>query len=326
VEGTVSPVKSAEHAPGRADAHPGLASLRYVLITAARNEEAFIRKTLESVVRQSMSPVRWVIVDDGSSDRTADMVASYAKHTPWIDLVSLPPRRERHFAGKVHAFNTGLERVKSIQFDLVANLDADVSLEPDHFEFLIQKFAEDETLGVAGTAYTQPGYYSVTDSFEGQESVAGPLQVFRYECFREIGGYVPNRLGGIDWIAVTTARMKGWKTCNFIERRFHHHRLMGTAQRGALGAAFDYGEKDYFLGRSPIWQLCRCGYRMTKRPFLLGGLALLTGYSWAALRRMDRAVGPDVMAFHRREQMAKLKHILGSMIRLRRVEKFYRPL
>ena len=105
----MSPVKSAEQAACRADAQPSLAPLRYVLITAARNEEAFIGKTLESVVRQTICPERWVIVDDGSSDRTADIVASYAKHTSWIDLLGLPQRRERHFAGKVHAFNAGLE-------------------------------------------------------------------------------------------------------------------------------------------------------------------------------------------------------------------------
>src|SRR5258705_128105 len=110
---------------------------------------------------------------------------------------------------------------------------------------------------------------------------AGALcQLFRYACFREIGGYVPNRAGGIDWIAVTTARMKGWKTRSFQEKRFHHYRSLGTAERGQLAALFSYGEKDYYLGGSPVWQLFRVCYRRAKRPFIIGGLALLPGYCW----------------------------------------------
>jgi glycosyltransferase involved in cell wall biosynthesis len=296
--------------------------LKYILITAARNEEAFIGKTLDSVVAQTIIPERWIIVDDGSTDRTADIVAGYAEGNPWIELIHIPHRPDRHFAGKVYAFNAGLDRIKSVEFQIVGNLDADVSLEPDHFEFLLDRFSEDSALGVAGTVYTQPNFDSMIDSFEGEESVAGPLQVFRYECFREIGGYVPNRLGGVDWIAVTTARMKGWTTRSFADRRFHHHRSMGTAERGTIGAAFDYGRKDYFLGGSPVWQFFRACYRMTQSPLV--GMALLCGYYWAALRRVKRPVSRELMTFHRRDQKTKLKLILGSIVRLRRVERFYK--
>ena len=131
-----------------------------------------------------------MIVDDGSTDRTAEIVSHMPQH-PWIELVRLPRRKERHFAGKVIAFNTGLERVKSLTFQVVVNLDADVSLEANHFEFLLGRFAEDSRLGVAGTVYTQPNFDSMVDSFEGEDSVAGPLQCFRYDCFLDIGGCVP---------------------------------------------------------------------------------------------------------------------------------------
>jgi hypothetical protein len=212
--------------------------------------------------------------------------------------------------------------VKGLPFDVIGNLDADVSLEPDHCEYLLSQFGLDPRLGVAGTVYTQPGFDSMLDSFEGEECVAGPLQFFRRECFEEIGGYVPNRFGGIDWIAVTTARMRGWKTVAFTERRFHHHRSMGTANRSPVGAMFDYGRKDYFLGGSPLWQCCRVGYRMTKQPFILGGLALLAGYSWAAITRVQRPVSDELMTFHRQEQRRKLYAIMTSVLMLRRIDKF----
>ena len=300
-----------------------LSPMKYVLITPARNEEAFIRKTLDSVVAQTALPERWVIVDDSSTDRTAEIVESYTRRHPWIELVRRAQDPDRNFASKAHAVALGFERVNPIQFDIVGNLDADVSFQPGYMEFLMRKFSEDPQLGVAGTPFTQDGGYdSSKDSFEGENYVAGPCQLFRRQCFQDIGGYVPNRAGGVDWIAAMTARMKGWKVRSFPEKSFHHHRTLGTANKGPLRALFSYGEKDYYLGGSPVWQLFRVAYRMTKKPALLGGVALVSGYVWAALRRTKRAVTPELMHFHRREQMDKLRAILGNLLRFKKIDSF----
>ena len=299
--------------------------MKYILITPARNEERFIAGTLDSVTAQTRPPERWVIVDDGSTDRTAAIVASYAEKFPWIQLIRQPKREGRNFAAKADAVNMALAQMQGVEFDLLGNLDADISFGPDFFDFLLQKFSLDPALGVAGTAYTEAGWDSMEDSFEGEASVHGACQLFRRECFREIGGYIPNPAGGIDWIAVMTARLKGWKTRNFPDRRFQHHRTMGTAERSSVGAMYDYGKKDYFLGGSPLWEIFRVAYRATKKPLVLGGLALFCGYFGSALRRMKRPVSPELMRFHRREQMLKLKAIMGALIRFKKVEKFYLP-
>ena len=296
--------------------------MNYVLITSARNEESYIGRTLESVVAQSRLPEHWVILDDGSTDRTAEIVEDYAERFPWISLIRCEKRPNRHFTGKANAVNNGFRLLETAKFDIVGNLDADISFGPDHFEFLLQKFLSDPRLGVAGTAYMEKNWDSTTDSFEGETSVHGACQLFRRDCFRQIGGYVPSPSGGIDWIAVTTARMMGWKTRNFPERRFYHHRSMGTAGRSAIGARFDYGMKDYYQGGSPIWELFRVIYRLGKRPYIVGGLALLCGYSWAALKRMQRPVSPELMRFHRGEQMQKLKALFKAMIRFDKIEPF----
>jgi glycosyltransferase involved in cell wall biosynthesis len=296
--------------------------MKYVLITPSRNEEKFIQKTLDSMVAQTLLPVRWVIVDDGSTDRTGEIAEDYAKRYPWIEVVRRPQHLDRSFAGKVHAFNAGFERVQSLEFEVVGNLDSDLSFDADYLEFLMQKFAADPKLGVAGTPFIENGYDSARDSFEGENHVAGGCQLFRRKCWEEIGGYVPNRAGGIDWIAVTTARMKGWTTRSYLEKRFNHYRSLGTAERGVLAALFSYGEKDYYLGNSPIWEMFRVAYRMTKQPLLFGGLSVMAGYVSAALRRMKRAVSPELMRFHRREQMKKLKAILRSTFRLKKVDNF----
>ena len=297
--------------------------IKYVLISPARNEAGFIGKTIESVVSQTHLPERWVIVDDGSVDRTAEIVKGYIARFAWIELVQREKQMDRSFAGKVHAFNAGYARVKDLEYEVLGNLDADVSFEPGYLEFLMRKFEEDPNLGVAGTPFLEEGYDSARDSFEGVNHVAGGCQLFRRKCFEEVGGYVPNREGGIDWIAVTTARMKGWKTQSFLEQRFHHYRPMGTAERSQFAASFSYGEKDYYLGGSPIWEAFRVAYRMTKKPFFIEGFALLSGYCWAAVRRMKRPVSPQLMRFHRREQMKKLKAILLSVFRLKKVDNFH---
>ncbi len=299
-----------------------IAHLPYVLITPARNEAAFLEKTIESMIHQTFPPVKWVIVDDASTDRTPEIISRYLAQHPWMEMVQMPPRRDRSFAAKVHSFNAGYQRVKDLQYEVVGNLDADISFDEDFLEFLVGRFAEDPALGVAGTIFREEGYSSETDSFEGQKHVSGQCQLFRRKCFEEIGGYIPHRAGGIDWMAVTTARMKGWKTKSFREKSFFHHRHMGTAERGILAAMFSYGEKDYYLGNHPIWQLFRVTYRITKRPYLFAGLALGLGYCWAFLRRTPRPVSRELMAFHRREQMLKLKAILKSLLRFKKVDNF----
>lgn len=296
--------------------------MKYVLITPARNEESNIGRTIDTVVRQTVRPERWVIVNDGSTDGTSAIVDRFASQFPWIVRVDMPAHRDRSFAAKAHCFNRGYELVRDLAFDVVANLDADVSFEPDYLEFLLGKFSEDARLGVAGTIFLEDGYDSARDSFEGGNHVAGGCQCFRRECFEEVGGYVPNRAGGVDWIAVTTARMKGWRTRSFRERSFFHHRSLGTAERGPLAALFSYGEKDYYLGNHPAWEAFRLAYRLFKRPYLVGSLALASGYVSSAIRRIPRPVSTELMAFHRREQMAKLSAILRSSIRFRRFEKF----
>lgn len=297
--------------------------MKYVLITPAHNEERFITKTLESMVAQTMPPERWVIVDDGSTDHTSEIIKPYAERYPWIELVQRPQRSDRNFAGKVHAFNAGLERVQSFAFDVIGNLDADLSFPPDYLEFLMQKFAEDSKLGVAGTPFTEDGGYDTAkDSFEGENYVAGGCQLFRRQCFDQIGGYVANAAGGIDWIAVTTARMKGWKVRSFAEKRFHHYRTLGTAQRSQFSALFSYGERAYYLGWSPIWQLFRSFYRMAKKPIFFGGLALLAGYVWAGVKRTKRPVSPEVVRFYRREQKERLRTILISVLRFQKIDNF----
>ena len=280
--------------------------LKYVLITPARNEEAYIEKTIQSVISQTVLPEKWVIVSDGSTDHTDEIVKQHIAENAWIELIRMPEHRDRTFAAKVHCFNAGYEKLKDVKCDIIGNLDADISFKEDYFEFLLGKFAEIPELGVSGTPFVEDSsHYDYR--FTNIEHVSGACQLFRRECFKGIGGYIPIKGGGIDWTAVTTARMKGWKTRTFTEKVCFHHKKMGTGNTSALMTSFRQGYKDYFLGGHPLWQLFRTVYQMSKKPYIIGGLLLFFGYNWAYISRVERPVSQELMRFHRREQMQRLK-------------------
>ena len=296
--------------------------LRYVLVTPARNEEALIENTILSMVAQTHLPSKWVIVSDGSTDRTDAIVKAHAAKHPWIELLRRPERRDRQFAAKAHCFNAGYEQVKGDSFDLVGNLDADITFGQDYYEFLTGQFAADEKLGVAGTPFIEDfsdtSKHSYAYGFSNLEHVSGACQMFRRECFEAVGGYVPIKGGGIDWVAVTSARMKGWKTRTFTERTCFHHRKMGTANRNPISARFRHGKEDYFVGGHPLWQVLRGVFQMKEKPFVLGGMSLVFGYLWAWVTRMESPVPTELRAFHRREQMARLKRAIVGILSIQR--------
>jgi poly-beta-1,6-N-acetyl-D-glucosamine synthase len=290
---------------------------KYVLITPARNEEAFIELTIKSVVSQTIPPVKWVIVSDGSTDRTDDIVKKYTTEYNWIELVRMSERAERHFAGKVYAFNTGYERVQDIKYDIVGSLDADISFDdPEYFDFLLKKFIRDPTLGVAGTPFRE-GEDQYDYRFTSTEHVSGACQLFRRECFESIGGYVPLEVGGIDLVAVTSARMRGWKTRTFTAKACVHHRRMGTANYSLLIGAIKGGYHDYLMGVHPVWQVFRSFYQMRHKPYIIFGAALLVGYFWAMLLRAKRPISMEFVLFRQKEQMRRLKEYFEKILHFR---------
>lgn len=289
---------------------------RYVLITPARNEASFIGRTLESVVAQTCPPILWVIVSDGSTDGTDAIVEASAREHSWIRLVRRTSGSPRDFGAKVEAFETGLAALGRIDYDVIGNLDADITFGPDYLEFLMCKFAEDPRLGVAGTPFVEEGRPGYDYRFTSVEHVSGACQLFRRECFEEIGGYVPVKIGGVDLLAVIKARMHGWRTRTFVEKTCRHHRSIGTARHSPYMVAFKGGRGDYMLGSHPLWEFTRCIYQSTKRPFLAGAVLRLAGFTWAVLTRVDKVVSPELAAFRQTEQMQRLRRFFRGCVRL----------
>ena len=285
-------------------------TLRYAIITPARNEEKFIELTLKSMVAQTMPPVKWIIVSDGSTDKTDEIVLGYAAKHSWIELLRMPERRERHFAGKVYAFNAGYDRIKALDFAIVGNLDADVSFEPQLFEFLIGKMEQNPRLGLAGAPFREGGF-QYDYRYSNIENVWGGCQLFRKECYEQIGGYMPLKGGCIDHVAVLSSRYHGWETRTFPEYVCDHHRTMGTAQQGQLKAKFRVGVKDHSVGNHPLWEFVRALYQMKYPPLLFGGVALGLGYVWAMISGKEVPLSPELVVFVRREQMQRIRRLFS---------------
>ena len=285
----------------------------YVLITPARNEAAFIEQTILSVIHQTALPAKWVIVSDGSKDGTDEVVERYALLFPWIELVRMPERADRHFGGKVLAFNAGYNRLLDINYNVIANLDADIMFDEEYFCYLLKKFVQDPTLGVAGTPFRE-GSAQYDYRFSRKEHVSGACQLFRRECFESIGGYVPIREGGVDLAAVVTARMKGWKTETFDEKYCIHNRSMGTSNPHFIRYTFRSGYGDYRMGVHPVWQFLRSVYQMSRKPLFISGFLLLAGYFWAILIRPSKPVSAEFVHFRRKEQMRWLKEYYKKVL------------
>jgi glycosyltransferase involved in cell wall biosynthesis len=287
--------------------------LKYVLVTPARNEEAFIEGAIRSVVAQTVRPVRWIIVSDGSTDRTDSIVQQYVRQFPWIELLRMPEHRDRQFAAKANCFMAAYARLQESKFDVVGNLDADITFGPDYYEFLLGQLAERPKLGVTGTPFVedaaQPGSHSYAHGAANLTHVSGACQLFRRKCFEDVGGYVPIKGGAIDWIAVTTARMRGWETRTFLERVCFHHRKIGTGNHSPLVVKFHYGRKAYYVGGHPLWETIRGLFQFRDAPWIIGGLYFIGGYWWSAATRMHRPVSKELMTFHRGEQMIRLRGI-----------------
>ena len=192
-------------------------------------------------------------------------------------------------------------------------MDADISFEGHYFEFLLEKFAEMPELGVAGTPFVEDSFQGYNYDYTNIEHVSGACQLFRRECFEDIGGYTPIKGGGIDWVAATTARMKGWKTRTFTEKTCFHHRKIGTGNTSAMMTWFRQGQKDYSLGNDPLWEIFRTFYQMTKKPLIIGGSFLFFGFVWARIKGVKRPISTELMQFIRAEQMQRLRNFFTKM-------------
>lgn len=286
----------------------------YVLITAARNEEKYIEATIQAVLSQTILPKKWVIVSDGSTDRTDEIIKRHSDHYNFIEFVRRDPGSNQNsdFASKVFALNAGYERLKNFAYDYIGHLDADITFEPDYYENVLKKFEQNPSLGIAGGFIFEPvqGNF-VSRPYNTERSVAGGIQLFRREFYKDLGGLMPLKRGGEDWYAEVVARMKGWKVESFQNLHVFHHKPSNSV-RGAINESFRQGIMDYSLGSHPLFECVKCIRRVGEKPYMIGAFIRMCGFVWPYLNKQQRLVSNDFVEYMRADQLALLKSFFTS--------------
>jgi glycosyltransferase involved in cell wall biosynthesis len=285
-------------------------SEKYVLITAAKNEELFIEQTIKSVLMQTIKPEKWIIVSDGSTDLTNSKVEQFRIKNNFIELIALPPKKERNFSSKVNALNLALEKLDILDFDFIGNLDADVTLDIGYFEEVIKAFKSNPKLGIAGGIILDCADDNMSPQNISLNSVAGAIQVFRKKCFEQIGNYIPFKYGGEDAYMEINARMLGWQVQTLTELKVLHHRPTGTGMGSLSKANFRNGRMFFTLGYSPAFLFVRCLYRMFDKPVLIGSILNIFGYFYAFIKKEKCPAGDAFINFVRGEQRERLRSLL----------------
>jgi glycosyltransferase involved in cell wall biosynthesis len=296
-----------EPSPIAADPNP---SRRYALVTPCRDEAKYARRTLDSVVKQTVLPALWVIVDDGSRDETPSILAEYAAKYPFIKVVGREDRGFRKLGGGViDAFYAGMEHVDMDQFEYVTKLDLDLDLPPNYFESLMQRMEAEPRIG---TCSGKPYFYDESGKLVsekcGDENSVGMVKFYRTSCFREIGGFVRELMW--DGIDCHQCRLNGWIAASWDDAdiRFIHLRPMGTSDRSWWRGRVRHGVGQWFMGTGPTYMLASAVYRASRPPIILGGVAMLWGYFKSAVTAKPRYGDKSFRQFLRRYQWACLRH------------------
>jgi len=284
----------------------------YVLITAAHNEEANIRRTILSILSQTVLPKKWVIISDGTDD-TEKIIEEYVPANKWIELVRRTKKINRNFSAMTYCINLGYRKIKNISFQYIAKLDADVSFDSDYFEFLIGKLEENPNLGIVGTQYVEGTYDFSKKQILDSTYIPGMIPLFRREVFEKIGG-IPVVKHSECVYTVALALMLGWETRTFLEKKFIHHREIGTATNNILKSKFKLGYWDYYARNHLLWQVFRCLYWIPIRPYMIGGIMLFGGYIWGWICNDKIPLNKDVVRYVRRKQLRRLKEIISKYI------------
>lgn len=263
----------------------------YLIITPCRDEIEYARRTLDSLVAQTVRPTRWIIVDDGSTDGTSELLAEYASAHDFIEVVRREDRGGRSVGpGVIETFYDGLAHADLDQYAYVCKLDLDLDLPPTYFERLIERMEAEPRLGTcSGKPYfTDPSSGQLVSESCGDETSVGMTKFYRVECFQEIGGFVREVMW--DGIDCHTCRMHGWiaRSWDDPEIRFHHLRPMGSSHKGWLTGRLRHGFGQYFMGTSLAYMTASAVFRMTRPPRVIGGAAMWWGYVRSMLRRTPR--------------------------------------
>jgi len=274
---------------------------KYLIISPVRNEEEYVEKTIKSVISQTILPEEWIFANDGSKDRTAEIIESYTKKYPWMKIIHLTDRGYYlPGEGVVNVFYKGFEALSFKEWDFLVKLDCDLSFEQDYFETLLKRFDQDPNLGIAsGCIYNVIGGKLIKEKSQ-EDHPFGASKMYRRECFEEIGGI--KRIPGWDLADLLAAQMKNWSTRCYFDVVVAHYKIGGIRRTGLTKGKFLQGRFQYRFGYTFFYTLLKSFYHLTSRPFIISGVGLITGYIYAVIKKDQRYYDKEMIAFLRKRQ------------------------
>ena len=289
-------------------------SEKYVIISPVRNEEKYLPQTIESIIGQTIQPLEYLIVDDGSRDSTPSIIRKASQAHPWIKYLGRPDRGKRKVGpGVIEAFYDGYNALENKNYDFICKMDGDLTVGSTYFEHLFGKFNQDPYLGSSsGKLYLDLGNGKLVEERISDESVLGGMLLLRRKCFEDIGGFVRQVMW--DGIAFHRARMEGWRTRSFRDHELmiYDHRIMGSSYKNIYHGRLRWGWGQYFMGTHPVYILAIGLYRTLERPFILGGILILLGYMKGWITRSKRYQYPGFRRSLNAWQLERLR--LGKRI------------
>ncbi len=275
---------------------------KYLAITPARDEEKFLPDMIDSMVSQTILPVRWIIIDDGSADRTPDIIDEAAARFSWIVPRHLARTRSREPGGE-SVIMRFLPREEWQDVDYIVRFDADLFFVRDYIERLLNEFDRDPSLGIVSGCLIEPSHGEWRLNAIPSFHTRGPSKIYSRACFEAIGGLEPGE--GWDTIDEVKAMMRGFRTRNFRNITAFHRRTTGSA-RGLWRTRFGQGRIAHFVGYSQLFTLARAAGLLFSEPFIGGSVMLLLGFYSGYVWRRPRFPDPQVMKFIRRQQFRRL--------------------
>ena len=278
----------------------------YIIVTPVRDEAPHIEKTIASMTSQTILPAQWIVVDDGSTDGTGEILDRYASRTSWMTVVHRPNRGRRAAGGGVmEAFYSGYAALNEPAWNYLVKLDGDLSFPADYFERCFAMFAADPTLGIGGGTVCQieDGKETVDAKGDPPFHVRGATKIYRRECWEQIAPLV--KAPGWDTVDEVKANMLGWTTRTFPQLRLIQHKPTGSAD-GAWWNAFKNGRANYVTGYDPLFMLAKCVKRTLARPVFVGGVAMALGFWSGYFAGLPRVPDVGVIGYLRRQQRRRL--------------------
>ena len=280
-------------------------SSRYVLVTPVRDEERYLPLTIDSVVKQTVRPVEWIIVNDGSRDSTPRIIDAATRSYSWIRAVHRQDRGYRQSGGAIiAAFFDGFNSLQARNWDFMCKLDGDLSFDPHFFESALRKLEADPKIGIGGGVL----YSSREDGRRVLEShpsfhVRGAVKIYRRACWDAMDGLWVGP--GWDTVDEVKANMLGWKSQSFFDLHMTHHRPTG-ATCGRWGGVVKDGRIDYVVGYHPLFMLAKCARRLKSRPYVVASAAMLCGFLSGYFKRLPRVNDSKLIAYLRQQQINRL--------------------